>query len=81
MKVAKKSSGNRQTLTLPGPAIKLLDKMRAGAPKSAFLHRLLEMEARRRERRQFYLQAAAAYTPEVCEETLAVNAEYPVHEA
>ncbi len=80
MKVAKESPLSRQTLTLPAPAIRLLDSLREDMPKSTFLHRLLEGEARRRERRRFYLGAAAAYTPEVCEQTLALNAEYPVHE-
>ncbi len=81
MKVVKKSPGNRQTMTLPAPAIRLLDQLRSNTPKSIFVHRLLEAEASRRWRRQFYLQAAAAYTPEVCEETLVLNSEYPVHEA
>ncbi|MFZ4682966.1 MAG: hypothetical protein ACOYMS_10720 [Terrimicrobiaceae bacterium] len=80
MKVAKKSPVSRQTLTLPAPAIRLLDSLRDDTPKSTFLHHLLEGEARRRERRHFYQQAVAAYTPEVCEQTLALNAEYPVHE-
>ena len=81
MKVVKKSPQSRQTLTLPGPAIRLLDELRADTPKSTFLCQLLDTEARRREQRRFYLEAAAAYTPKVCEETLALNAEYPVHES
>jgi hypothetical protein len=49
MKVARKSPVSRQTLTLPAPAIRLLDSLRDDTPKSTFLHRLLEGEARRRE--------------------------------
>lgn len=79
-RVAKKSPVSRQTLTLPAPAVRLLDSLRDDMPKSTFLHRLLEGESRRRERRRFYLGAVAAYTPEVCEQTRALNAEYPVHE-
>lgn len=80
MKVVKKSSDSRQTLTLPARAVELIDQMRGDAPKSRFVHELLEREARRREREEFYQRVAEAYTAEVCEETLSLNAEYPVHE-
>jgi len=81
MGVAKKSSLSRQTLTLPARALELLNEMRGDAPKSVFLHRLLEKEAARRDRLDFYARATAAYTRKVSEETLALNAEFPVPES
>jgi hypothetical protein len=80
MKVVKKSPASRHTLTLPARAMALLDEMRGKTPKSRYVERLLESEAEQRKRKIFYARAVAAYTPEVCRETLALNAEYPVHD-
>jgi hypothetical protein len=80
MKVAKKSPFKRRTLTLPVAAFSLLDRLREGAPRSAYLERLLEREFRRLELERFHAEVNAAYTAEVCEETLRVNEEFPVHE-
>jgi hypothetical protein len=80
MKVAKKSPHKRRTLTLPVDAFLLLDSLRGEAPRSTYLGSLLEREYRRIEQERFYAQVKAAYTAEVCEETLRVNEEFPVHE-
>lgn len=80
MKVASKSPQNRRTLTLAPGAVILLDRLRGGMPKSVFLERLLESEQRRREQESFYEAANAAYTPAICEETLKINEEFPVHD-
>jgi hypothetical protein len=80
MKVAKKSPQERRTLTLPLAAFALLDRLRGGAPRSAYLERLLERENRRLEQERFHAEVNAAYTVEVCEETLRVNEVLPVHE-
>lgn len=77
MKVAKKSSQSRQTLTLSRPAFDLLEMLRGELPKSVFVQELLEKEKLRREREVFYRDAVAAYTPRVCEETLALNEATP----
>jgi len=82
MKVAKKSPKNpRRTLTLNEASIKLVEKLRGKKPKSVFISELLEAEARRLEKSKFYAAAAAAYTPEVARETLAINAQFPISEA
>lgn len=80
MKVAKKSSPTRRTLTLAPDAVDLLDHLRGTLPKSVYLEHLLEREQRRKEDEQFYEAANSAYTPVVCEETLKINEEFPVHE-
>ena len=80
MRVAKKSPHRRRTLTLPVDAFLLLDGLRGEAPRSAYLGSLLEREYRRIEQERFHAQVNAAYTAEVCEETLRVNEEFPVHE-
>jgi hypothetical protein len=77
MKIAKKSSQSRQTLTLSRPAFDILDMLRGGLPKSVFVQELLEKEKLRREREVFYRDAVAAYTPEVCRETLELNKATP----
>jgi hypothetical protein len=77
MKVAKKSSQSRQTLTLSRPAFEILDRLRGGLPKSVFVQSLLEKEKLRREREVFYRDAVAAYTPKACEETLELNEATP----
>lgn len=82
MKVAKKSPKYlRRTLTLNEASIKLIEKLRGNKPKSVFIGELLDAEARKRERTAFYAAAAAAYTPEVAKETLALNAQFPISEA
>lgn len=70
----------RRTLTLPLAAFSILDRLRGEAPRSAYLEGLLERESRRLELEQFYSEVNAAYTVQVCEETLRVNEEFPVHE-
>jgi hypothetical protein len=81
MKVAKKSPGNlRRTLTLNEESVRLVEELRGDKPKSAFIGELLDAEARRRQKREFYAAAAAAYTPEVAKETLRINAEFPISE-
>jgi hypothetical protein len=80
MKVASKSPIRRRTLTLPLAALSLLDQLREGQSRSAYLERLLEREYRRIERERFHAEVNAAYTPEVCEETLRINEEFPAHE-
>ncbi|MGF1657169.1 MAG: hypothetical protein ACFCU3_09345 [Verrucomicrobiales bacterium] len=81
MNVAKKSPGGRQTITLPVGAVVLLDQLRGSTPKSQYLEELLRAEEATQEKRAFYAGAVAAYTNRVCEETLSLNAEYPVDEA
>ena len=82
MKVAKKSQKNpRRTLTLNEASTKLVEELREGKPKSVFIGDLLDTEAKRRAKRKFYAAAAAAYTPEVARETLAINAQFPISEA
>ena len=77
MKIAKKSPQSRQTLTLSRLAFDILDMLRGGLPKSVFVQELLEKEKLRREREVFYRDAVAAYTPDVCRETLELNEATP----
>lgn len=77
MKVAKKSLGSRQTITLPRSAFDILDALRGETPKSVFVQELIEREKRRREREAFCRRAVAAYTPEVQAETLKLNEATP----
>lgn len=82
MKVAKKSPKSpRRTLTLNEASTKLVEELRGKKPKSVFIGELLDAEAKRRAERKFYAAAAAAYTPEVARETLAINAQFPISEA
>lgn len=55
--------------------------MRGKSPKSTYVERLLREEAGRLERSAFYEEANLAYTSKVCEETLKVHQEFPIHEA
>jgi hypothetical protein len=80
MKVAKKSPLRRRTLTLPLAAFPTLDRLRGEASRSAYVEGLLEREYSRVEQERFEAEVDAAYTPEVCEETLRVNEEFPVDE-
>ena len=80
MKVAGKSPIKRRTLTLPSSTFSLLDRLRGEAPRSAYLAGLLEREYDRIEQERFHADVNAAYTLQVCEETLRVNEEFPVHE-
>jgi hypothetical protein len=78
MKVAKKSSPSRQTLTITRSAFDILDRLRGETPKSIFIQNLIEKEKRRREREAFYQSVLAAYTPEVRLETLELNDSIPI---
>jgi hypothetical protein len=81
MKVAKKSSGNlRKTLTLNESSVMLVEELRDGKPKSVFIGELLDAESRRRQQKEFYAAATAAYTPEVAKETLRLNEQFPISE-
>jgi hypothetical protein len=80
MKVAKKSPMRRRTLTLPLAAFPLLDRLRGQTSRSAYLEELLEREHDRVEQERFHVKVNAAYTAEVCKETLRVNEEFPIHE-
>ena len=80
MKVACKSPAKRRTLTLPTQTFSLLDRLRERQSRSAYLESLLKREDRRLEQEQFCAAVTAAYTPKVCEETLRLNQELPVHE-
>jgi hypothetical protein len=55
--------------------------MRGKNPKSTYVEKLLRDEAGRLERSAFYEEANQAYTSRVCEETLKVHQDFPVHEA
>jgi hypothetical protein len=80
MKVALKSPVARRTLTLPVASLALLDELRGNLPKSVYLEGLLEQERARVEEERFFASVNAAYTPAVCEDTLRVNEEFPIHE-
>jgi hypothetical protein len=80
MKVAQKSLAERRTLTLPARSLVLLDQLRGRMAKSVYLESLLERERARIEEERFFTSANSAYTPAVCEETLRVNKEFPIHE-
>jgi hypothetical protein len=80
MKVAKKSPLPRRTLTLPVAAFPLLDRLRVEMSRSAYVEGLLEREDDRIEEKRFQAEVNAAYTAEVCEETLRVNDEFPIDE-
>ena len=66
---------------MSGEALSLLERMRGKSPKSTYVERLLRKEAGRLERSIFYEEANSAYTSKVCEETLKVHQEFPIHEA
>jgi hypothetical protein len=80
MKVARKSPLGRRTLTLPLAAFPILDRLRGETSRSAYVETLLEREHYRVEEERFHAAVNAAYTAEVCQETLRVNEEFPVHE-
>jgi len=80
MKVAKKSPARRRTLTLPLAAFPILDRLRGEISRSAYVEGLLEREHDRVEQERFYAEVNAAYTAEVCKETLQANEEFPIHE-
>ena len=80
MKVAKKSPMGRRTLTLPLAAFPTLDRLRGKTSRSAYVEGLLEREHHRVEQERFQAGVNAAYTAEVCEETLRVNGEFPIDE-
>ncbi|MEQ1858591.1 MAG: hypothetical protein ABMA13_01495 [Chthoniobacteraceae bacterium] len=83
MKVAKKSPRSRlpgrNTLTLPADTYRAIDELRGELPRSSYIQSLIEREQRRRDRAEFLERVNAEYTPEVCAETLRVNAQYPIH--
>lgn len=79
-KVAQKSP-KRGTLTLGCEALVLLERMRGQSPKSTFVEKLLREEAERKKRAAFYEETNRAYTSKVCEETLKIHQEFPIHEA
>lgn len=88
MKVAKKSprkrlaaSRSRATLTLDIETYRKIDALRDGATRAAWVQGLIRAEEDRRERESFLERVRRQYTPEVCRETLAINDEYPIHEA
>jgi hypothetical protein len=78
VKVAKKSPVNRWTITVNRNAVELLDALRGDTPKSVYVEGLIQKENSRREREAFYRRVTAAYTPEVCAETLELNRAIPV---
>jgi len=87
MKVAKKSpkkhlikSRARATLTLSIETYQKIDALRGEATRSAWVQELIDAEEARREREAFIERVNAAYTPEVCAETLRIHEEYPIHE-
>ena len=87
MKVAKKSplkspprTASRATLTLPAATYRQIEELRGDEPRSAWIQKVVENEARRRERENFAEQLRAEYTPAVTRETLALNREFPIHE-
>ena len=87
MKVATKSPGrrlaaspSRATLTLDIETYRKIDALRGEAPRSAWVQALVLEEEKRREREAFIERVRQQYTPKVCRETLAINAEYPIHE-
>jgi predicted CopG family antitoxin len=87
MKVAKKSprrstmaSPRRATLTLTAETYDKIDQLRGEQSRSAWIRRLVENEAQRRERDQFAQRLKEEYTTPVVRETLALNREFPIHE-
>ena len=81
MQVAKKSLDKRRTVTLPSAVIQLLDEMRGEIPKSRYVEQLLKEAHTANQNAAFYAEAVEAYTPLVCEETLALNHDFPIHDA
>jgi len=60
--------------------MRLLEELRGETSKSAYVQALLEKERDRQTRRAIYRETVAAYTPDVCRQTLQVNDEIPVSE-
>ena len=87
MKVAKKSprkavaAAGRATLTLSLEAYRKIDALRGDSPRSVWVQELIDREEARRERARFAVTVGEQYTDAVCRQTLAVNDEFPVHEA
>jgi len=88
MKVAKKSPrathnqpSGRATVTLSKETYRKMDELRGNEPRSAWLRRLIEREEKRREHDRFASLLRKQYTPAVVKETLAVNEEFPIHDA
>jgi hypothetical protein len=67
-------------LTLPTGVFRQIDKLRGSSPRSVYLSRLLQEEERRHERKRFFAEVNAAYTPEVSRQTLRLNEEFPIHD-
>lgn len=86
MKVAEKSQKKRRagsgraTLTLSAEIYRKIDQLRGDKARSVWVQNLIEREEQERARQQFAQSLAEQYTPKVCRETLAVHAEFPVHE-
>jgi len=87
VKVAAKSSRKkapaasaRATLTLTSETYAKIDRLRGAESRSAWVKDLIDREEARRERLGLAELLSAQYTAAVCRETLAVNAEFPVHE-
>ncbi len=88
MKVAKTSPSRRPpatparaTLTLSGEAYRKIDDLRGVQSRSAWVTQLVDREEARLDRERFAQTLSEHYTPKVCRETLAINEEFPIHEA
>lgn len=88
MKVATKTPSSRRaatpdraTLTLSGETYRKLDALRGDQSRSAWVTQLIAREGERCERERFAQSLHGHYTPKVCRETLALNDEFPIHEA
>jgi hypothetical protein len=76
-----------QTLTvrLPGSILRWIDRERGDMELSAYLARVLErhmQQAREQSaaREAWLAEGRRQYTPEVCQQTLTFNEEFPIHE-
>jgi hypothetical protein len=86
MKVARKTSAKRPaptraTLTLSAETYGKIDALRGEQPRSTWVQGLINREEKRLDRQRLAQLLHEQYTPAVCRETLAVNEEFPVHEA
>lgn len=73
------------SLHLPGPLFQWLERARGQTDRSLYITQLLQQrieqtQRQAAEREAWLAEGRRQYTPEVCEQTLQVSDEFPIHE-
>ena len=77
--------GEMVNLHLPDPLFEWIDQNRGNMARSAYIVRLLEAlieqsESETAKRQRWLAEGRKQYTIEICQQTLQINEEFPVHE-